>query len=58
MNESSQATLASILKMLDAGVATPSDAVLSAYRLGKFDGMIEMANYGQAQVEGLMQEAA
>lgn len=58
MNESSQATLASILKLLNAGVATPADAVLSAYRLGKFDGMLEMAQRGQEQVEELLRKAA
>lgn len=58
MNPTSKATLDAIQKLLAAGVATQEEAILSAYRLGKFDGMLEMASFGQAQVSELIKEAA
>jgi hypothetical protein len=58
MNDATKETLASIEAMLVRNFTSPRDALLAAYRLGKFDGMLEMAAIGQEQVEDLLRKAA
>ena len=58
MNETTRETLAAIQRMRDAGVTTTDQALLAAYKLGEFDGMLKMAAVGQEKVARLLKEAA
>ena len=58
MNASDERTIAAIKNCLEAGIATPSEALLAAYRLGKTQGGIEMAAAGQVQLAELLRKAA
>lgn len=47
MNETSKETLDTIERMLIRNFTSPHDAIHAAYRLGRLDGLSQMAKVGQ-----------
>jgi hypothetical protein len=52
-DDTTKRTLEAIEHMLICERASPHEAVLAAYKLGKLDGMIEMAKVGEKALQSV-----
>ena len=54
MNDATKQTLASIERCLLAGDTNSTKALRAAYEMGRMDGLLEMAKFGEEQAKQLM----